>query len=199
MEAYLRAGRTDAAASALAVFQRQAEQTGRTWALASAARCRGMTAAEDGFEHEFAEAIRWHERTPTPFERARTELHLGERLRRARHPGEARLPLRSALEAFERLGAVPWADQARTELAAAGERPQHRPQSGLERLLTPQELQIALIIAKGTRNREAAAALFLSPKTIEFHLGKIYRKLGIRSGTELALLVAAKTELVETA
>jgi len=137
----------------------------------------------------------WHERTPTPFPRALTELCLGERRRRARRPTDARAPLRSALATFEQLGAEPWSAQARGELAAAGERTTQTPSSGLGDL-TAQELQVALSVARGTTNREAAA-LFLSPKTIEFHLGKAYRKLGVRSRSELARLVAAAEPTTE--
>ncbi|HEY2937542.1 MAG TPA: AAA family ATPase [Gaiellaceae bacterium] len=190
VEAYILARRAADAERILSAFQRQAKRTGRTWALATAARCRGMLADEDGFETEFGQALSWHERTKTPFERARTELRLGERLRRARRASDARARLRSALEAFEALGATPWAEQARVELAASGERRERRREASGLRRLTPQELQIALIAARGATNREIAAGLFLSPKTVEFHLGKVYRKLGIRSRTELAHALA---------
>jgi len=117
-----------------------------------------------------------------PFEIARTELCLGERLRRSRRRKEARTVLRSAIERFERLGAAPWAERANTELRASGETV--RPGGVVAtNELTPQELQVALAVAKGATNREAGAALFLSPKTVEAHLGRIYRKLDIRSRT----------------
>lgn len=193
IEAYIRSGRSSEAEGALATFELQAERTQRSWALAAAARCRGLLVGEEAFEDEFAEALRLHERTPTPFERARTELCLGERLRRAKRPLDARQPLRAALETFERLGAEPWAEVARAELAATGERQARREPSGLQEL-TPQELQIALLVAEGATNREVAAALFLSPKTIEFHLGKVYRKIGVRSRTELAHRIGAMHE-----
>ncbi len=188
--AYSRLGRTAEAETTLEEFEGQAKRTGRTWALAAAARCRGLLADDDGFEQHFEVALSWHARTPTPFPRALSELCLGERLRRSRRPTDARAPLRSALETFDRLGAEPWSAQARGELAATGERTTPSPSSGLGEL-TAQELQVALLVARGTTNREAAAALLLSPKTIEFHLGKAYRKLGVRSRTELARLVAA--------
>src|SRR5207244_12016592 len=129
-------------------------------------------------EPEFARAIELHRQTPTPFERARTELCLGERLRRARRRAEARLPLRSALEAFDRLGAAPWAERARAELAASGETARRRDPCAAQQL-TPQELQVALIVARGATNKEAGAALFLSTKTIETHLGRVCRKLTV--------------------
>jgi DNA-binding NarL/FixJ family response regulator len=118
------------------------------------------------------------------FERARTLLALGMRRRRSRRRADARAALQEALAYFERGGARPWAEHAQAELRAIGEMPPRENADGL-RLLTPQELQVALIVAQGSTNREAAAALFLSPKTVEFHLGNTYRKLGLRSRAEL--------------
>jgi DNA-binding NarL/FixJ family response regulator len=98
--------------------------------------------------------------------------------------------LREALEAFERRGAKPWAEQAREELAATGETARRRDTSTLDDL-TPQELQIARRLADGSTTREAAAAIFLSPKTVEYHLDHVYRKLGIRSRDELTVAFKA--------
>ncbi|RPI24937.1 MAG: LuxR family transcriptional regulator [Actinobacteria bacterium] len=123
-----------------------------------------------------------HRLLPAPFELARTKLAYGERLRGARCRAEARRELREALILFEELGAHPWAERTRTELAASGET---GPASAAT--LTPQERRVAGIIATGATNREAAATLFVNPKTIEFHLGNVYRKLGVRSRTELAI------------
>jgi DNA-binding NarL/FixJ family response regulator len=123
---------------------------------------------------------------PQPFEAARTELAVGEQLRRARRRAEARVPLRSALATFERLGARTWADRARSELAASGERARRRTdEAAMREELTPQELRIARMVAEGASNKEAAAALFLSPKTIEYHLASVYRKLGVRKRAAL--------------
>ena len=188
IEAQLLCGRVEEARESLRTFEEQARSTGNSWASASAARVRGML-VEEGFEREFDAALHGH---ASRFERARTELRLGARLRRERRPTEARAPLRSAYEAFEMLGARGWSAQASSELAAAGER-QKRDQTSLPSLLrelTEQELRIALLIAEGVTNREAAAALYLSPKTIGYHLGKVYEKLGVRSRTELAHLIA---------
>jgi len=189
IESYVLVGREGDALSALNVFQGQGTATGRTWALAAAARCRGMLADDDHFEEVFSEALQWHTRTRTPFERSRTELRFGQRLRRARRPAEAATLLRAALDTFEELGATAWAGQARTEMEAAGGNAPGRRPAPLHQL-GPQELQVALLVAEGSTNREVAAALFVSPKTVEFHLGKVYRKLGVRSRTELARLVA---------
>ena len=184
IEAYIHSGARAEAEEALATFEGLPAPTQRTWALATAARCRGILAGGD-FDEHFEEALRLHDRTPTPFDRARTELCYGERLRRARRRAEARERLRSALETFERLDAELWANRARGELRATGETTRRRDRSGSEQL-TPQELQVALKVAVGATNREVATALFLSPKTIEAHLGRIYSKLGLRSRTELA-------------
>jgi len=185
IEAYAQLGKTAEAQAALAPFTLQAERTGRTWAVAAAARCRGLLASSGQIEGEFEEALRWHDRTPTPFERARTELSYGERLRRVGLRRKARERLRAALSTFERMSATPWADRAAAELRASGESIDPRVPRADEQL-TAQELQVALIVAGGATNREAAAQLFLSAKTIEFHLGHIFRKLGLRSRTELA-------------
>ncbi len=192
VEAQVRAGRAEEAAKTLVGFESAAVEADRVWARAAAARCRGLLAADADFEAVFAEAIELHGRTPTPFERARTELCLGERLRRARRRADARAPLRSALETFERLGAVPWAERARHELAATGETVRARDAAAADEL-TSTELQVALLVGRGATNKEAGAALFLSPKTIETHLGRVYRKLSVRSRTELANVLARDT------
>jgi DNA-binding NarL/FixJ family response regulator len=125
------------------------------------------------------------------FELARTWLVCGEALRRLRRPAAARRPLLDAQRAFEALGALPWAARAAAELAAAGHRPVQRQASPPDvDQLTPQELQVARAIGEGLSNTEAATALFLSRKTVEAHLTRIYRKLGIRSRSDLARCLA---------
>ena len=195
IEAYVRVGRGEDAARELASFEADAKATGRRWALAAVARCRGLIADSETFETEFRRALELHAVTTTPFELARTQLCLGERLRRERRRSDAREPLRAALATFERLGAVPWADRARSELDATGETVRRSDPNAADQL-TAQELQVALLVAKGATNREAGAALFLSPKTIETHLGRVYRKLNLRSRTELAGLLATEPDLV---
>jgi DNA-binding CsgD family transcriptional regulator len=196
IEAYIRAGRIHDAEHALDVFSINAERARQVWALATAARCRGMLAAESDLEAAFEEAVRWHGRLAMPFEQARTEFCFGERLRRAKRVAEAREMLHRALDGFEHLGAAVWAERARTELRATGDRVPREPAAG-PRELTAQELQVALLVAEGATNREVAAALFLSPKTVEFHLGHVYAKLGVRSRTELArILPDRRTPLV---
>jgi DNA-binding CsgD family transcriptional regulator len=184
VDAYLRLGRDDDAATSAAEFVLQAEAKGQPWAHARAARCRGLLAGPDEFESCFDEAIELHERTLDGFETARTRLAYGARLRRTRKRLRARDQLRGALEIFERLGAQPWADQAAAELAATGETARRRDVSTLDEL-TPQEAQIARLLADGKTTREAAAAVFVSPKTVEYHLRHVYSKLGIHSRDEL--------------
>jgi DNA-binding CsgD family transcriptional regulator len=195
IEAYVRSGDVERAQQALDRFNSEAERTARVWALAAAARCRGLLAPEDEFEEAFQAAFELHSRTPTPFERARSELAFGERLRRARRRADAREWLRRALETFQSLGAPVWMDRAHTELHASGETVRRREGVPLTDL-TPQELQVALLVGEGATNREVGAALFLSPKTVEAHLSRIYRKLSIRSRTELARLVASEDAVV---
>jgi DNA-binding CsgD family transcriptional regulator len=149
-----------------------------------AARCRALLADPDEAAPRYEEALRLHAATYRPFERARTQLLFGEHLRRARRPAEARRHLRAAVETFDRLGTVPWAQRARTELRAAGEAVAE-PQADDFAQLTPQELQIVRLVSEGLSNRQAAAQLFLSPRTVEYHLHKVYPKLNISSRTEL--------------
>jgi DNA-binding CsgD family transcriptional regulator len=167
----------------------RAQESGRQSLFGAALRCQGL-AAETEFEPMLNAAIEVQEALPIPFELGRTLLVLGERRRRAKARAEARPPLRRALSIFESLGAEPWMRRARTELEASGEAVKRA--SGLS-TLTTQERQVARIVATGATNREVAAALFVNPKTVEFHLGNIYRKLGIRSRTELANALLRQT------
>ena len=147
-------------------------------------RAQGMLADEDGFAAAFEGAISLHERTPDAFEAARTRLAFGQRLRRSRNRVLAREQLRTAVDDFDGLGARPWADRARAELAATGETHRRRDGASIDDL-TPQELQVALLLTSGKTTRETAAALFLSPKTVEYHLRHVYQRLGIHSREEL--------------
>ena len=188
IEAYGRAGERDKAETLLDTLTDQAEATDGNWARATAARCAGLLA--DAYDGHFLRALDLHARTPTPFDRARTQLCFGERLRRSGRRTEARTQLRPALRTFERLGAAPWRRRAAAELGVAAEH--LAPHGRAVERLSPQELQVALRVAEGVTNREAAEALFVTTKTVEFHLGNVYRKLGIRSRTELARLVVAR-------
>ncbi len=171
-------------------FMAAAAAKGQPWALARAHRALALTAPAERAEDEFARALALHERTPDPFESARTRLAHGAWLRRSRRRADARPVLRAALETFERLGAGPWADRAAAELEATGETAARRGGGALDGL-TPQERQIAGLLAAGRTTREAALTLFLSPKTVEYHLRHVYQKLGIHSREELAAAVEA--------
>jgi DNA-binding NarL/FixJ family response regulator len=118
---------------------------------------------------------------------ARTQLSYGEALRRQRRRVDARVALRAAVEGFDRAGATPWAERARAELRATGESVSRRGPADRERL-TPQELQITRLAAGGASNPEIATELFLSRKTVEYHLHKVFTKLGITARVELARL-----------
>lgn len=192
VESPVRLDRLDDAAALTARLVRRATGTGQPWSLARAARARGLTAPDDDVDGPFGEALDLHTRTPDTFETARTRLAYGYRLRRARRRTDARVQLRAALTTFDALGAVPWAEQAAAELRATGETAHRRDVTGLDHL-TPQEIQVARTLAAGRTTREAASALFLSPKTIEYHLRNVYAKLGIRSRGELAAALAART------
>ena len=155
---------------------------------AIAERCRAIVADEPQFDAQFVRALELHG-SAWPFARARTQLCYGERLRRAGRRTDARVQLSAALDTFERLGAQPWAERAATELRATGQRVARRDPTAPEQL-TPQELRVALIIADGATVQEAASQLVLSPKTIEAHLGRAYRKLGVRNRAQLATILA---------
>jgi DNA-binding NarL/FixJ family response regulator len=124
--------------------------------------------------------------------RARLELGYGSWLRRQRRPGEARAPLRSALVTLERIGADTWAERARSELRAAGDRisgADESPPGRRQEALTGQQLQIARLVADGLSNREIGERLFMSHRTVGAHLRHVFTKLGITSRTQLAALL----------
>ncbi len=190
-DAYLRLGLNDKAEQEAAEYVASASAKSQPWPLARALRCQGLVATDTDFPGYFEQALRLHEQTPDAFEAARTRLAYGERLRRARDRILAREQLRAAADAFERLDARPWTDRARAELAATGETRRRSDANTIDEL-TPQELQIALLLTAGKTTRETAAALFLSPKTVEYHLRHVYQKLGIHSREELAHSLATQ-------
>jgi DNA-binding CsgD family transcriptional regulator len=149
------------------------------------ARCEALAGRGDPRER-FAFALA-HGHAVSPFQQARTALLFGEWLRRRRARAEARPQLRRAAELFRQVGTRPWAARAEAELRATGEKPRRRDPSTLDDL-TPQELQIAGLVAAGMTNREIAAQLYLSPRTIDYHLRKVFTKLGLTSRTDLVRL-----------
>jgi DNA-binding CsgD family transcriptional regulator len=182
VEAGVRAGRPEEAAERLVVFRRSAERTPTRSRQALLARCQALL-GERPPGQAFTEAIDLADAL-APFQQARTELLFGEWLRRERRRQEARVHLRAALELFRGLGTAPWEQRAEAELRATGETARKRDISAADQL-TPQELQIAGLVAGGQTNKEIAAQLFLSPRTVDYHLRKVFTKLGITSRTDL--------------
>jgi DNA-binding CsgD family transcriptional regulator len=192
IEAAVRSGAAasaaDRAAEPLARFAAWADATGQPWARAVLHRCRALAGDGDTDGH-FREALRQHEVSGRPFEHARTELLYGEWLRRGRRGTDARPHLRTALALFDRTGAAPWAERARAELRAAGEPvAAGAPAPDRLSLLTPQELQVVRLAASGATNRDIAAQLFISPRTVSHHLYRAFPKLGVTNRTALASL-----------
>jgi DNA-binding CsgD family transcriptional regulator len=183
VELLLEHGRIDEAVELLDVWAADATRTGRAWALASVTRCHGLVAAASGEVQGALEmlgqAVAEHAAVGDPFGVARAQLALGAVRRRARQKSPARAATMAALEGFEALGAICWAERARSELGQIGGRTR---QVGL----TAAELRVASLVSEGRTNREIAAALFLSERTVASHLTHIYAKLGVRSRTELA-------------
>lgn len=189
VEALVRLGDVDAAVPLVENFTARAAAKGQPWAMARAARSQALVSADGQVDETFGRALALHAVTLDAFERARTQLAHGSRLRRARRRVDARRSLRAALETFTKLGARRWAATAADELAATGvsvARPGITPIGQL----TPRELQIATLLAQGRTTRQVAGALFLSPKTVEYHLRHIYTKLGIESRTGLRAVLA---------
>jgi len=184
VDAAARAGRPEEGRAALDRFDGWARRVGAPWAIEAARR--GAAQLAGGDLDGYAEALE-HSGAGRPLDRARTQLAYGEALRRARRRTDARVVLRAAVEAFDRAGAAPWAERARAELRATGETVGTPGQTDRDRL-TPQELQIARLAAGGASNPEIARQLFLSRKTVEYHLHKVFTKLGVGGRWELSRL-----------
>jgi DNA-binding CsgD family transcriptional regulator len=190
IEAAVRLGRTADTAAPLALLTRWAVILRRPWIDALLARCHALTAPVVDAEQHFKRALTLHATASRPFEHARTALLYGEWLRRAKRKSDARVQLSAALAAFEEIGSAPWAARARVELGASGARTPQLASPPAFGGLTPQELQITRLAAQGLSNRDIAAQLILSPRTVAYHLYKAYPKLGISSRAELAPLLA---------
>jgi DNA-binding CsgD family transcriptional regulator len=184
IEALIALGDLDAAEELLGWFEGNARSVRRTSALAAAARCRGLLLGAHGSVDEalarLQDAVELHERVPIPLELARSRLAYGSALRRVRQKAAARAALEAAADGFGAIGARVWSARARAEIARLGGRP---PASGA---LTPTERQVAELVGQGLPTKQVAARLFVSPKTVEGHLSRIYGKLGVSSRTELA-------------
>jgi DNA-binding CsgD family transcriptional regulator len=185
IEAASRTGRT---AAATAAFERLSESTGASgtaWAAAVEDRCRALISKGAVAEELYRSAIDRLVPTALRLDLARTHLLFGEWLRRESRPADAREELRAAHRLFMDFGSESYAERARIELRATGERTRKRsPESKVR--LTPQEARVAQLVAQGGTNVEIAAQMFISPSTVEYHLHKVFRKLGIRSRTQLA-------------
>jgi DNA-binding CsgD family transcriptional regulator len=183
IESYVRCGR-ELPETILAQLQMVSADERFPAAAAAAARCLGLAAVDEEMDRHFTRSLQLQARVSNPFALARTEFCYGERLRRAGRRKQAREHLLRAHALFVESGASVWASRVNDELRAAGG-PARRSITGGIAELTPQEVQVALTVANGATNREAGAELYISPKTVEFHLSQIYRKLGIRSRSEL--------------
>jgi DNA-binding CsgD family transcriptional regulator len=191
VDAALRLGEPERAAARVERFAGWAPVSDGRLVPGMLARCRAMLSADgDAADHLFCEALEHHADDVPAYERARTQLAYGERLRRERRKTESRTQLRAALDVFEGLGAALWAERARGELRATGETARKRDASTIDDL-TPQELRIASLVAGGASNRDVAAQIFVSPKTVEYHLRKVFLKLGVASRIELARIPLA--------
>ncbi|WP_051450853.1 LuxR C-terminal-related transcriptional regulator [Actinospica robiniae] len=190
VEAAVRAGDRHTAARALTRLEERAQSAGTPWALGMLARCRALMDEGDDAEAWYQESIDLFAKVPLAAEQARSRLLFGEWLRRRRRRVEARTQLRSAYESFDAWGASLFAERARTELLATGETARRRvPGAGSD--LTPQERQVALLAVSGLTNAEIASRLFITTSTVEFHLNKVFRKLGITSRRRIAAALEA--------
>ncbi|MEV6430829.1 LuxR family transcriptional regulator [Nocardia sp. NPDC051463] len=185
VEAAARLRSPERAVEALTDIEEWSSAVDSPWAEALTLRCQAQV---HGDGELFGQAMKLHAAVERWYDYARTGLLYGEWLRRERRAGEARTHLRKALEIFDRLGAAPWAERARTELRAAGEGVVPEPETDLAAVLTPQEFQVVRLAAAGSTNKEIAAQLFLSPKTVGHHLYRAFPKLGVASRVELVRL-----------
>ncbi|MCW2644259.1 MAG: LuxR family transcriptional regulator [Pseudonocardiales bacterium] len=182
------ASRTARAAEAMPAFERLTESTassGTVWGAAVEDRCRALLSQGALAEGLYRSAIDRLSPTPLRLDLARTHLLFGEWLRRENRPAEARDQLRAAHTLFTDFGSDSYAERARIELRAAGERTRKRSPDAPGHL-APQEARVAELVAQGGTNAEIAAQMFISPSTVEYHLHKVFRKLGVKSRTQLA-------------
>ncbi len=184
LEAAAHAGHPDVVAEWAGELERFAEDVDADWAAAAAAHGRALVLDGAAAEAQFERALELHESDRRPFDQARTRLAYGELLRRSGRRVDARALLRASLVTFDELSATPWGDRARRELRASGESARRRdPSTALE--LTPQENHVVRLVRQGLSNRDIAGRLFLSPRTVEYHLSNVYQKLEVRSRGEL--------------
>jgi DNA-binding CsgD family transcriptional regulator len=190
VEAACRSDRRKEALNAFGVLSERALAAGTPWALGVRSRCAALIEEGDRSEDAYREAISKLQRTLAKAELARAHLLYGQWLRRTKRRRDARHQLRVAYDMFDAMGAESFADVASAELSASGERARARkPETTFD--LTPQEARIAGLAAEGQTNSQIAADLFVSPRTVEYHLGKVFRKLGVTSRAQLPLRLPA--------
>ena len=185
VEAGVRGGDREAAEAALARLADRATVSGTPWALGMLARSRALLAHDAEAESHYREAIQHLLRTSVGTELARTHLLYGEWLRRRKRRGDAQSQLRTAYDMFDAMGATSFAARTRAEQLAAGDNPP-RPAKRPTFDLTPQETQVSRLAAGGATNAEIATRLFVTTSTVEYHLSKVFRKLGVTSRRQLA-------------
>jgi DNA-binding CsgD family transcriptional regulator len=190
VEALSELGRGAEAVEVLDWYEGNARRLDRASALANSLRCRGLLAAQEGELADaiaaHGEALDWHAKVELPLDRGRTLLALGAAQRRAKRRREARATLDEALALFVRIGAALWAERARAELRRISGR------AATPGALTPAEERVAALVAQGKTNREVAAALFLSDRTVEGHLSRVFAKLNIKHRAEVAPALAER-------
>ncbi|HEU0248095.1 MAG TPA: AAA family ATPase [Gaiellaceae bacterium] len=190
IEALIDLGRRDEAVELLDWYEGNARRLERASALAACMRCRGLLASQAGALDDalacYEGALTFHRQVELPLDRGRTLLAFGAAQRRAKRRREARETLEEALAVFERIGAALWAERARAELKRISGR------AATPGALTPAEERVAALVAEGKTNREVAAALFLSERTVEGHLSHVFAKLGIKHRTEVAPALASR-------
>ena len=190
IEAGVRAGRADEAAAALDRLSERTQASGTEWALGVEARCRALVSDDESLYRESIERLA---RSRAAVELARSRLLYGEWLRRENRRTDARELLRTAHESFSQMGAEAFAERARRELVATGESVR-RITADTRDALTPQEVQVARLAREGHTNPEIGAQLFISPRTVEYHLRKVFRKLDVSSRKELRDALADTSE-----
>jgi ATP/maltotriose-dependent transcriptional regulator MalT len=188
-EAAMHSGHLDQARVLIQQLEPSVAGSRSPWIRAAFSYARAQLADDAHFEQQAREALSQGQVGRWPFQRARLQLSYGTWLRRQRRVADARLPLRSARDAFDAIGTPAWAERARQELRAAGETSQGRKPEIWDQL-SPQELQIASMAAEGLSNREIAQRLYLSPRTVGSHLYRVFPKLGITSRTQLSSTLA---------
>ena len=186
IEAGVRGGRPDEAAAALERLSERTRASGTEWALGIEARCRALVSDDESLYRESIERLA---RSRAAVELARSRLLYGEWLRRENRRTDARELLRAAHESFSHMGAEAFAERARRELLATGETVR-RITADTRDALTPQEVQVARLARDGHTNPEIGAQLFISPRTVEYHLHKVFRKLDVSSRKELRAALA---------